>query len=224
VQANQVLVPTVSNLQEREPDSIPLLYRESYRLIFFLAIPSFAILIALSPLVSIIWIGHFEPIFVTFVALLAAGWLVNVLSNPAYVVNLGTGALKWVSVGCAVTAILNAGLGFLAGIYWGGTAVVAASVFSLAVGYLIVLGSYHVDNRVPFGQLLPKESLGIVFASLVGALIFLPVFSLSREHRLPSLPVMTATLAALFAMIFIPMWTHPLRKRLVHWVFSRVPA
>jgi O-antigen/teichoic acid export membrane protein len=224
VQTCQVLVPTVSRLQEREPDSIPLLYRESYRLIFFLAIPSFAFLVALSPLVSILWIGHFEPIFVTFVALLAAGWLVNVLSNPAYVVDLGTGTLKWVSVGCAVTAILNAGLGFVAGIYWGGTPVVAASVFSLAVGYVIVLGSYHVENRIPFVQLLPKESAGIVLTSLLGTVIFLSFFSLSKEHLSLSLPFMAGPLAALFTMIFIPMWVHPLRKRLLRWVLSRVAA
>src|SRR5579863_4937003 len=37
VQANQVLVPTVSGLRERDPDAIPRLYRESYRLVFFLA-------------------------------------------------------------------------------------------------------------------------------------------------------------------------------------------
>jgi O-antigen/teichoic acid export membrane protein len=224
VQANQVLVPTVSRLRESDPGSVPRLYRESYRLIFFLAIPASAFLIALSPLVSLFWIGRFEPVFISFVALLAAGWLVNILANPAYVVDLGTGALKWVSVGCAVTAILNAGLGLLAGMRWGGTAVVGASVLSLAVGYTIVLAAYHVDNRVPFAKLLPKESLGIVFASLVGALIFFLFFSLSTERNHLSFPATAITLGALVITIAIPMWLHPLRKRLIHWVFSRVAA
>ena len=222
VQANLVLVPTVSRLRESDPVSIPRLYRESYRLIFFLAIPSSAFLIALSPLVSLFWIGRFEPIFISFVALLSAGWLVNILANPAYVVDLGTGALKWVSVGCAVTAILNAGLGFLAGMRWGGTAVVGASVLSLAVGYMIVLAAYHLENRVPFAHLLPKESLGIALASLVGALIFLPFFSLARERNQLSFPITAITLGALVITVAIPMWMHPLRKRLIHWVFSGV--
>ena len=224
VQANQVLVPTVSRLRESDPVSIPRLYRESYRLIFFLAIPSSAFLIALSPLVSQFWIGRFEPIFISFVALLAVGWLVNILANPAYVVALGTGALKWVSVGCAMTAILNAGLGFLAGMRWGGTAVVGASVFSLAIGYTIVLAAYHLENRVSFAQLLPKESLGIVFASLVGASVLLPFFSLSGDRNQLSFPITAITLGAFAITIAVPMWMHPLRKRLVHWVFSRVMA
>jgi len=39
VQANQVLIPAISHLRERDPESIPAVYRESYRLVFFLAFP-----------------------------------------------------------------------------------------------------------------------------------------------------------------------------------------
>ena len=35
VQANQVLVPTISRLKERDPASIPAVYRESYGWYFF---------------------------------------------------------------------------------------------------------------------------------------------------------------------------------------------
>ena len=97
-----VLVPTISGLRERDPAAIPAVYRASYRLVFFLGVPAFAFLVTVSPIVSRIWLGRYEPVFVTFVALLAAGWLVNILSNPAYVVDLGTGALRWVSIGARV--------------------------------------------------------------------------------------------------------------------------
>ena len=143
----------------------------------FLGVPAFAFLLAVSPIVSLVWLGHYEPIFVLFVALLAAGWLVSILSNPAYVVDLGTGALRWVSMGCAATAILNPALGYLAGRYLGGAAIVAVSAFSLILGYVIVLAAYHLENRVPFGQLAPRDAGGIVLASVVGLGIFLPYFS-----------------------------------------------
>lgn len=224
VQANQVLIPTVSSLQERDPDSLPIIYRESYRLIFFLAIPAFAFLVVVSPIVSIIWIGRYEPMFILFVALLAAGWLVNVLSNPAYVMDLGTGVLRSVTMGCAATAVLNAGLGFAAGRFQGGDAVVAASVFSLSVGYAIVLASYHLTNRIPFAQLIPPESTGILLSSLFGIAIFLPLLQGSRAHSLLSTRTVATALGALFTIILVPMWIHPMRKRVVKWVLSRVPA
>jgi O-antigen/teichoic acid export membrane protein len=224
VQANQVLVPTVASLQERDPKAIPAIYRESYRAIFFLAIPTFAFLVALSPIVSRIWIGRYEPTFVYFVSLLALGWLANVLSNPAYVVDLGTGALRWVSVGCITTAILNLTLGFVAGKYAGGAAVVAASMGSLVLGYVVVVMSYHVENRVPFRQLLPKESVGIVASSIVGALIFMPFFASAHTQALLSFRVATEIAAALIVIVVVPMWIHPMRRRLLDWALLRSPA
>jgi O-antigen/teichoic acid export membrane protein len=224
VQANQVLVPTISHLQERDPKSIPAVYRECYRLIFFLAVPAFTSLAILSPVISRIWIGRYEPVFVEFVAILAAGWLVNVLTNPAYVADLGTGALRWVSVGCLATAFLNAGLGFLFGLHFGGPAVVVASALSLATGYLTVLIAYHLENRVPFAQLMPKESGGILFASFIGVLFFLPFFSAAPVRAAFSIPATAIAIAALIALVLIPMWLHPMRRRLLRLVFSRVPA
>jgi O-antigen/teichoic acid export membrane protein len=224
VQANLVLVPTVSSLKERDPRSISAVYRESYRLIFFLAIPTFSFLVVVSPLVSQIWLGHYEPIFVGFVTLLGIAWLVNVLSNPAYVVDLGTGNLRWVFIGCVVTATLNLGLGFFAGRYFGGTAVVAASTFSLAIGYVVILLSYHVQNNVPFSQLLPRDSIFIVLCSLLGVLLFLPWLSHAPLKSPFSLRLMSEVTAALFTMIVAPMWLHPMRKRLLNWVSSLLPA
>lgn len=229
VQANQVLIPTISHLQERDPELIPVVYRESYRLVFFLAVPAFACLTVASPLISRIWIGRHEPIFVEFIAILSAGWLVNVLANPAYVVALGTGTLRWVSAGCIATVILNATLGFLAGriaaeFGIGAVAVASASAFSLALGYIIVLAAYHIERRVSFSQLLPEESRRILAASLASALILLPAVFARAPRMVVSEHVTTAWIALLLALILIPVWLHPMRRRVLHWVFSRVPA
>lgn len=224
VQANQVLIPTVSSLQTRNPRFLPALYRESYRLIFFLSIPTFAFLVIAAPIVSRIWIGSYEPVFVGFVALLAGGWLINVLANPAYVFDLGTGALRWVTVGCATTGLVNACLGFALGKQFGGVAVVAVSAASLAIGYIIVLVSYHVHNGAPFGILVPNESNGIIFSSVAGVLIFLPAFCSAFVWNPRSIHAVSAAFGVLLAMIGIPMWIHPLRKRLTNWAFSRLPA
>jgi len=226
VQANQVLIPMIASLQERDPESIPGVYRESYRLIFFLAIPAFASLAVASPLISRIWIGRYELAFVEFVAILSAGWLVNVLANPAYVVALGTGALRWVSIGCISTVALNATLGFLAGHFAtafgiGGVAVACASAFSLAVGYVIVLAAHHIERGVSFSQLLPEESRTILAASLIAAVILLPIVC-SRASRMTVSG--NVTTALLLMLVVIPVWLHPMRQRVFHWVFSRVSS
>lgn len=193
-------------------------------MILYLAVPSFAFLLAVSPVVSVVWLGSYQPTFVCFVGLLTAGWLVNILSNPAYVVDLGTGALRWISAGCATTCILNFALGLAGGKLFGGPGVVAASAFSLLLGYALVLVSFHGENRVPFSVLLPRESLKIILSSLLGGLLVFPY--LRRLTAIAPFPraATIALLAALLSAILIPMWAHPLRRRLWRWALSRTPA
>ena len=219
VQANQVLIPTVSNLQERDPKSLPALYRESYRLIFFLSVPAFAFVIVAAPIVSQIWIGSYESAFVRFVALLAAGWLVNVLANPAYVFDLGIGRLQWVSIGCAATAILNTGVGFLIGSRFGATAVVAVSAASLAAGYILILATHHLQNNLPFGILLPKESRWIIFSGAASILTFLTALRPLFLVKARTFHGLSVALLVPLVLLGVPMWLHPLRKRLLNWAF-----
>lgn len=223
VQANQVLVPTVAGLHESDPSIVPRLYRDSYRVIFYLSIPLFAFLIVLSPVVSRIWLGRSDSAFVALVALLAVGWLVNVLCNPSYVIALGTGDLRWVTIGCFCTIFLNASLGYWGGKYLGGFAVVAAAVISLIFGYLVILLSYHLSNRISFTHLWPAHSLLLVLASAAGAAFFLPYFH-SRSSSLASVPTVSGILAALTLIVLVPMWFHPMRRRLFQWLTSRLPA
>jgi len=220
VQSNQVLIPTVSNLHERDRTAIPGIYRESYRLVFFLAVPAFAILVVAAPLVSTVWIGSYQPLFVRFVLLLAAAWFVNVLCNPAYVVDLGTGALRWVTIGCTVTAILNAFLGFFAGKWLGGTAIVAVASSSLVVGYLTVLIAYHLQSNEPFSTLLPQESRMILGLSVAGAIVALAVLYWSSASAGISVAALASTVVALALLVAFPVWTHPIRRRLFQWLTS----
>jgi O-antigen/teichoic acid export membrane protein len=215
-------VPTVSSLQERDPAAIPDLYEKSYRLVFYLAIPAFVFVVVVSPVISILWLGRYEPLFVGFVALLAAGWLVNVLSNPAYVVDLGTGELRWVSIGCLLTAVLNAGLGLLCGRLFGGASVVAASVSSLTAGYAVILAAYHVQHRVPFRALIPPASLGILAASATAIIAF--AFFRTGYAGSPFSSRIAFGLAAVVLTIAVLMWIHPMRRRVWNWVTSRAPA
>jgi polysaccharide export outer membrane protein len=217
---DMLYVPAVSHLQERDPKSLPAVYRESYRVVFFFAVPTFAALTVLAPLVSRIWIGRYDPLFVEFVAILAAAWLVNVLANPAYVLDLGTGKLSPVTIGCVITAALNAGVGFIAGYFLGGPAVVAVSAFSLAIGYVFILAAYHFQNQVPFAVLLPSESRALLLCSVACAAIFVPFLFSLRSHPSPFAATFALGVASI-ALLFAAAWRHPLRKRLVQWALSR---
>jgi O-antigen/teichoic acid export membrane protein len=224
VQANQTLVPTISQLHERNRTKIPAIYRESYRLVFFLAVPAMSLVAMFSPLISRLWLGRYEVVFAQFVSLLAAGWLINILCNPAYVVDLGTGSLRWVSVGVTVTAILNFALGAAAGILFGPVSIVASGVLALIAGYVIILIAYHREHNESFGMLIPRESRKLLAVSAVAGIIAL-LFLIHQTSPFPGSLSLLAILSTAFATaIVILIWRHPIRIRLFHWLANGIAA
>lgn len=217
ISANQVIVPAVADLQERSPGTLASVYRDSYRLLFYISLPLYSIVVVLAPAISEIWIGRRESVFVLFTVLLAAGWFVNTLNGPSYFSNLGTGKLYWNTVSHVGIAVLNAILGFLFGRLYGPNGVVAAWVFSLAVGSLVVVVQYHLKHQIPLRELVPGESLAMVLSSVAGMLVARALYN--HLHSAWNVIAVTAAVLASFSVIVVlPAWLHPMRRRLLGWI------
>jgi O-antigen/teichoic acid export membrane protein len=214
--ANKVLVPAIANLQERQPDIIQGIYLKSYRLLLYMAVPIFTGVVALSPVISRLWIGHYEQLFVSFVVMLAIGWFSNALLGPAFVSNLGMGRLKWNTTSNIVMALMNTVLGFLLGKYIGGSMVVAGWMVSLVTGSLVVIVSYHRTHKISFAELMPKESALMLLAS-IGALTASGAFYRYEQKMSPVMLLMCVVLIFM-AVMAMPVLRHPMRKSLFGWV------
>jgi len=217
VSANQVLVPAIADLQERTPEKIQSIYLASYQLLFYLALPLYSLIIICTPIISELWIGQYERFFVVFATLLAVGWFLNTLNAPAYFAYLGIGELRWNVIGHITIALLNAGLGFTMGLLFNGIGVVVAWVFSLALGSSIIYLSYHTQYRVPLIELLPKSSRIITIVCLIGTLsAFMMQQKFNHNFNLVILNIII--LLSFSIILFVPVWFHPMRKRLTGWI------
>jgi len=221
VSANQVLVPTIADLKERSPEKIQSIYLSSYQLLFYLALPLYSLIIISTAIISDLWIGHYERIFILFGTLLAIGWFLNTLNAPAYFANLGTGELRWNVTSHIVIALLNVGLGFLLGFFYGGTGVVVARVISLALGSSIIYLSYHVRHKIPLIELLPKTSKLIIIACLIGIISTLTIQN-KLDHSLNPIALTGSMIFFFSIIVIIPFWLHPMRKRLMGWVINEL--
>ena len=217
VAANEVLIPTIAELQENNPEIIQKVYQDSYELNLYVALPYFSAIIALAPVVSRGWIGYYEPDFVFFYVILAAGGLVNILYAPSYFANLGIGDLKLNAMGQMITAVLNMGLGLLFGKMYGGEAVVVAWVLSLAVGSLSMLLLFHCKNGIRFSRLFPKEFIALGLASATGVFMSYLLNQLLND-RLTTSALAGVILMAVCLSIIFPIWNHTMRKRLGRWL------
>ena len=221
VSANQVLVPVIADLHERGRGAILGVYRDSYHLLFFFALIFFSSIVALTPIISEVWIGHYENTFVLFSLLLAVGWFLNILNAPAYIANLGIGELRFNTFSHIVIGLLNVVLGFTLGSLYGSMGVIVGWVFSLAIGSSIICISFHFRHRIPLWNLLPRQNIGIGSSCVAG--VFIALFLYHRFYyswHLTELSVVI--LLTILAVQGIPVWTHPMRKRLAVWFVNAV--
>jgi O-antigen/teichoic acid export membrane protein len=217
ISANQVLVPAIADLQETKPEAIRAVYKDSYRLLLYFALPLFSAIIAVSPVVSELWIGRYEPLFVLFSTLLGIGWFFNTLVVPAYFANMGTGDLTWNLISHAAIGISNIVFGFVLGLVLGGIAVVAASVISLFIGSIILIFSYHRKHDIPFREIVPVEDAGIAMGSFLGLLASTAVYYSYRMNT-AHFSGLISVVMVFVALVAVPSWRHPLRPRLMTWV------
>jgi O-antigen/teichoic acid export membrane protein len=214
VAAVQVLVPTIADLKETNPDLVQKIYKETYRLVLFVAIPYFSAIIAMSPIISSMWIGHYENSFVIFSVILSLGWFVNTLSTPCYFSDFGIGDLTWNRRGHLVIAASNIVTGLLLGFIYGGEGVVIAWVLSLIAGSLTILLSFHRRNRIPYADMFPKEYLFVGLSSVAGLSSSLIEYRMLR-NALGLLSLTGVVVITTVIVLALPMWLHPMRKRLM---------
>ncbi len=213
VTAHQSIVPAIADLQERQTEALRQVYVMSFRLVLYLILGLLPLFIVLTPVVSRLWLGSYESLFVSFSILLFVGWFLNMLSNPAYFAYLGMGELRWNVLGHVAIGVLNGTLGLALGRLYGGTGVVVGFVVALLAGSALIAAAYQRAHPVRLSELLQRESFLLGAAGLVGLAAALWISSLWDSMWTQGLlaPVAYAMAVAL------PLWMHPVRRKLQAW-------
>jgi O-antigen/teichoic acid export membrane protein len=216
VSAYAVLVPVLAEYKETSPEKIPTTYSKSYEIIYYLALPAFALLILWLPLISKLWIGHVESIFVLMGSVLAVGLFLNTLAVPAYVVSLGSGELKWNVIGHVATAILNLLLGYIGGLYFGGYGVVIGATIALLIGSILTSFPFQLEHNISIANYFPRASRKMTYLIIAGIIIVqLPISYSFGSHKI----IMETFYPLVFLIIAIcMMYVHPLRIKLKEWI------
>ncbi len=217
VSANQVIVPFLAGRHETSPNHIHDIYKKSYQLLLFIMIPFYGGMLALIPMISKLWIGDANTDFIFFATLSTIGLSLNTLAGPAYFSYLGSGALRWNTLSHLIMGGVNGGLGFLLGYYLGGTGVVFAWMLAVILGSALIVLSYHIKNKISLTQLFPSNYLVLLLSSLVGILASWYIF---YTYMITASVISTMFVCALVFvfMIAVPLWQHPMRNRLWHYI------
>jgi O-antigen/teichoic acid export membrane protein len=228
--ASQVLVPAMAQASEHGSERVRDLYTRSYRIIFAATVSSFCVVAVLVSAISILWIGHLEPLFVGMTWICLLGMALNTIGIPSYYSNLGIGHVGTNTIGHGLIALLLIALGWLGGKTWGAFGVSAGYVIAVAAGGLYVQIALMKRLGLAMSTFIPAESRKLLGFSLLAVAVCLGAdrafahFSYFQALDLQVQLLRAAVLIGIFALVAgSSIWSHPLRRTLSARIAGAVP-
>lgn len=138
VAATSATIPSMTAQLLVDRDAVVSSYRRSVRLTTLAVTALSALAVASTPLISIVWIGHYAPDYTAYAAVLAFGVILNAYGAAAY--NLGTvaGRVRGNLVVNGFTLVGLTTVGALAELLWSSPGLIAAVSLAMAFGGIAI--------------------------------------------------------------------------------------
>lgn len=180
VNANQVVVPIVAeNAAIKSKTHVKEFYRKMNRMLLFFTLPSSTLLLVITPIISIIWIGslNYEFIFAVLVLMLASE--INILCGPSYFSCIGEGHLNILIKTHVGMAVANLILGYAFGLLLGGNGIILAWGLALSAGSVYLILSYCKKISMNYIDILDSNDNILITTTILitGLWIFLIFFN-----------------------------------------------
>jgi O-antigen/teichoic acid export membrane protein len=209
--ANRVLVPTVASVRHAGHQRLVEFYAKTYRIIFFLSVIIFMTLLACTPIISRLWVGHDNSPFNQFALIIIVANMLSSFAGPAYFMNLGTGVLRWNVIAHVVISLLTVICALALGPLLGATGAVAAAGIGMVVGGGIMIWGHYRQQLMQLTALVPREAAAASIMIIIWAALS---FALGTE----SLPVSGRQALAISAVtgliVAAVVWNSPLRSEI----------
>lgn len=211
IEASRVMVPGVAALQEHDAGKAKQLFIISYQLTFYVAVLFYGVLGVLVPTICILWLGHYQIMFVEFALLLNLGWFANTLVGPAYFANLGSGKLRVNMISHVVMLLCSLIVGVVLGFSYNGLGVVIGTVLGLISGSMFLLVSHIKEADLRWATFIIPQNMTRLLMLAVFA-IFLSNYEGGQQS---SLEVVGCVALFCSGVFLLAAFNHPNRKVLM---------
>lgn len=184
VNANQVLVPVIAELQEKQQSNIIALYQQNYTILFFLSITLYSIISIFIPLISEIWIGTHNKIFINFSYIVLIGLFFNTMNAPAFFSNMGVGNVRENTLYQVFMGFFNVVIAVILGFKIGGYGVVIGYSLSMVIGSFFLFKLFFKRYKLSYSALLPKDQRYYCYMSSVISIFFSLYYDFFLENSL----------------------------------------
>lgn len=203
VSANQVIIPVVAESTQYNSDNISRVYVKLFSFVFYINIVLTTFVIVSAPVISFVWIGHQESIFVKILTLYSVGFFFNISSVVAYFNFMGEGKLNEILYSVSFGFLVNIVLASLLGFYVGGLGVIIAGTIALILSSTLLLRAYHKFKNVRIFDLIAREDLKLILSSVIFILFSNRMIKSFLSESITSIQVILFVLSLAIFMIYI---------------------
>ncbi len=165
--ATQVIIPVVAEAKEINPNNITILYTKVFSIVLYLNILLTTFIVVSAPVISLIWIDHYESIFVNVLILGSLSMFFNISSTPAYFNYMGEGKNNWILIAIFISFSINSILGYFLGLNFGGIGVVISSSIALVLNAILIISSFHRFKEIKTLHLLSYYDFKLIISSVI---------------------------------------------------------
>ncbi len=225
ITTSQVMVPAIAGLAEVGTANIKKTYREMFDVISFSSIILTTYILAFSKYISIIWIGKIQSDFIIALCLVSIGWLFNLFSGPAFLINLATGRLRWNLVSQLAIGVFNCIFCYLFGVFFNKYYIIMGASLSLTLSALLLIYFFNKHYKVTLSELFNKYSVRLIIASIILVVANNYLYNWANS-RLSTYSVLTMSFILISLFFYLLFRAHPLKVKIfgLAKVYANRPA
>lgn len=170
VNSTQSLVPVMVNL-DNDVTGVQKFYKRILSNVLFFSLASTAAIILGGRIISMLWIGSYQPVFYYTLVVLAVSLLINLLTTPSYFYYMAKADLGVLISNHLILGITNALFAAMLGYYFGGSGVIAGWVIAILLSTIYMLQHFNKKHLLSCGQLFSRRD--VFYALSLSAVIAL---------------------------------------------------
>ncbi len=197
VSATQSLVPVLVNVTKTD---VPVFYRKIFSNVLFFSLTMVCLVVPAGRLISLYWIGRYEPVFYFTLILLAFSTFINLLISPSYFYYVAKANLNVLIRTHVLLCVLNVSAGFVMGHFWGGYGVVCAWFFAVITSSFYLLLYFNKDHALGFRSVI--KSTDVYFFFILISIVLLNISLVKANFKIID-PIALLVIMAITGYYFV---------------------
>lgn len=199
VNANQVMIPVFAAAAHKNFNELKTLYHKNFSYTILVAAPLMSALIVGGSVISKLWIGHSEAMFLYSLYVLSASTFINIAATPAYFASLGEGKLKLPLINHIIMTTVNLVAGYILGKLFNGNGVILAWGISLICSGTVMIILYQKSILIRFNSSLTLNDGLLILVSIAICILSMAYSKTIIDH----FSIITTIIATGFLFLFV---------------------